>query len=478
MFPFPFKGALLAIGTVLLFIQPVKAEPPPVNVPTIVVRGFDSEGILSTGIYGLDETSDYITNMATVLGLPLSTDAPTAMDQVAYTNFYGTNPPAYYTTQDIDDITSVTTIHGGGVPRYAHIIGKFARHVMDRTGAEKVNILAVSFGGLVSRYMIEHDVEGLASSDSIARWVVIEGVVAGNYAAQYGGPLAQTFFSELYGVDPIDIEHMSYDWVAANIHHQRHTTVSPYYANFPTHFWQATDHDIEDDDWLTILSGKTNDGVVLAEDAILRHVPAQSRFLGLDPTISAISTNHNATKNYPGIRAGVAAQLFGNIRLHVTLEEIRIHRQFDSGRGPGEYSFGVRVYSPQADSIYGITDPIHELKPKDAAVPLITNIIQNTSVPVNIQWFDDMVLPFETELVIEPNVKEVDNNFIYQIAETFSEDSYDNLESHTVAVSTTTSGTYHIITNDWTGRLQVGISDHNYVEPGPPTAAANWFLYE
>jgi hypothetical protein len=46
-----------------------------------------------------------------------------------------------------------------------------------------VNIVSGSFGSLIVRWMIENDLAALASSGAIARWLSVEGLLAGNWAA-------------------------------------------------------------------------------------------------------------------------------------------------------------------------------------------------------------------------------------------------------------------------------------------------------
>ena len=70
-------------------------------------------------------------------------------------------------------------------------------------------------------------------------------------------------------------------------------------------------------------AGVPCDGVVLIEDGYLHDLPSASRYLGLMPTVSATHTTHESTKDYPGIRAGVAAQVFGRKRVTITLEQAR-----------------------------------------------------------------------------------------------------------------------------------------------------------
>src|SRR5690606_31324126 len=115
-----------------------------------------------------------------------------------------------------------------------------------------------------------------------------------------------------------------------------------------------------------------NDGVVLVEDAVLRNLEPQSKYLGLPPTESITSTNHESTKDHEGIRAGLMAQLFGRKRVTVTLQDVMVKKEFDGGvRGQGEYVFGLRVFSPLAETSLGITKAIHQYRAEDSFFPYV-----------------------------------------------------------------------------------------------------------
>lgn len=464
------------IALTMTALQTAQATAPPDQVATVVIHGFDPDGVQQTGVFGVDSSESYITSLSASIGLPTSIDAPLAMNQVAYATYYGNQYPTYYTPQDILDVQAVTAQFGGGVPRYATIMAKYAKEVMRRSGAKQVNLFAVSFGGLISRYMIEKDVEGLASSGKIARWISVEGVVDGNYAATLGGSTAQDLFESYYGAPPIDVEHMTYDWVEANINNPRDYSVSPFLGQFPVHFWQACDDDFNSKG-LTYISGKANDGVVLIEDAYLKGLGPNSRYLGLDPTISCTHTTHESTKDFPGIRAGVAAELFGRRRVNIQLEQVRVRKEFDGGiRGNGEYVFGLKVRSPRADTLYGITAPIHQLRSDDNNIPYV-RMAQDTTVTVNLTWFDDMILPGETELHLETNVDEIDGDLIYNIAEDVP-DTRQDLKDTSATVSTMQPGEYTLETDDWRAIVKVNITDYPDFDDGTtPTAAMNWNLY-
>ncbi len=444
---------------------------PPDKVATVVVHGFDPSGARTNGMFGADLSKGYVTQLANTLGLPTGDIAPTAPNQIAYSTYYGDQHPPYYTAQDITEVDAA----GNGVPRYALIMAKYIEHVVQRSGAEQANIYAISFGGLISRYMIEKDLEGLASSGKIARWIVIEGLIAGNHGATNGGDIFEEFYDDFYDAPSIDVEHMEYEWVRNHINDPRKTSSSPFLGQFPVHIWLASDDDFNEH-FITLLSEKANDGVQLIEDSQFENLPPQCLYLGLEPTLSTMHTNHESTKDYEGLRAGIGAQIFGRKRVTIILEEVRAREEFDGdgSGGNGEYVFGVRVFSPQAQVLYNITNPIHQVRADDASIPYV-EMEQDTSVTVNLKWFDDLVQPNETELRLESNVEEVDGDLIYGIDEEPGE-VYEEMDDITQVVSVVTPGRYTLETDEWRALINVHITEY------PPfediTAAQRWDLYE
>ncbi len=62
-------------------------------------------------------------------------------------------------------------------------MAKYTKYVLEQTGAEKATIVSASMGSLITRYVIENNVENLASEKKIGSWITMEGVVQGNYVA-------------------------------------------------------------------------------------------------------------------------------------------------------------------------------------------------------------------------------------------------------------------------------------------------------
>jgi hypothetical protein len=472
----PARTTITLFAIVLALLAPVAfATAPPSHTATIVVRGFDSQGASRTGPFGVDLPDSTIAALAATVGLPTGDVAPAAPNQVAYTDYYGTAPPSYYTAQDNAELDAVTTQYGGGVPRYALIIAKFAKEVMRRSGAQQVNILGVSFGGLVSRWVIEHDVEGLASGGKIARWIVIEGVVAGNWAATNGGQALLDYLGNNFDLATIDLQHMNYAWVDANIHDPGSAVDNPLLGAIPVHFWIPSDDDYNSKA-LTAASLKPNDGVVLLRDGFFQSVTPQSRYQGLFPTLSAVHATHDSSRQNLGLRAGVAADLFGRRRVTITLTQAYlINDEESSGQEPAEVVFGVKVRSPRALADHGVADPVHELRHDDNNVPAI-QLSQGTTSTINLAWFDDLILPGETQLRLDTNVDEIDFDPLYGITENpLAPDS--PLADTTFFVSTGQSGTYQIATADWRGVVTVSVTDYPPFDP-PPSSVGDWELYD
>jgi pimeloyl-ACP methyl ester carboxylesterase len=468
------RSATLACVLILSLVSVnASAVAPPSKTATIVVRGFENQGASATGTFGSDKVNNTVEDLAASIGLPTSTVNPLAPNQVAYTDYYGNTPPSYYTQADLDDLTSVTNAYGGGIPRYALIVAKYAKHVMQRSGAEQVNLLGLSMGGLVSRWIVEKDVEGLVSSGKVARWIVIEGVVAGNWICSEGGQSLRDFVEDTFDLNPIDLQHMDYDWVTANIHNPRDESSNPLLSNFPIHFWTPADDDLNGKA-LTLASQKANDGVQLLRDTYLRDLAPAARYLGLKPTRSFIHATHESSKQNLGIRAGVAANLFGRRRVTVTLHQVYVNNDKESSsQEPAEIVFGVEVKSPRAQTLYGITAPVNDRRFMDNSMP-VAPLPEDTTVTVGLVFFDDMILPGEDRLRIKTDVREVDYDIVYGINENIfnPEDTLDNID---MEVSTLAPADYHVRTDDWRGILRVEVTD--YPPFDPPARVDDWALH-
>lgn len=440
-------------------------------VATIVIDGIDSDGPSADGVVGLDESHVLIDDLADLMNSAAGYLNPTAPNQITMTEHYGDTYPPYYSANDRAEVDQITDQYGGGIPRYAAIIAKFSRQVMERSGARQVNIVGLSMGALIGRWMIEKDYEGLASGQKIARFITVEGVVCGNWPSSLGGPVFE-FINDEFELEAIDLEHMSYDWIEDNLNNPRTEMDNPLYANIQVSHWASTDDNMNSQA-LTISAGESNDGIQLVEDTFFHEVTNQSKYFGQRPTLSHVHATHESVKQHMGIRAGLIADLTSTRRVRVTLVNALVKDMPESGEG--EVVFGARILSPHAQTLYGIMAGINQI----GAIGHVTDPVEmdeDERVTLNQILFDDFILPDEQSLTVDFGVREIDfEPLVYGIFEDPFGDEYESIPSNNVIVSTLNSGQYVHDNSDWNGMIQVEVIDY----PGflQQTGAERWIDY-
>ena len=402
----------------------------PSTTLVVYVHGYDPDGYLATEVFGEDVWQENLQTLADMLDQPTWLEDAGAPNQIAATTYYGSIPPFYYTPTDIAEDTAYTSI-----PQYALRLAKYITHLFERApDARAVNLVSASMGTEVVRYLIEHDLEGHASSRRITRWSGVVGVAIGNWAATN----APEFLIDLFDQDSPDIPRMAYDWIDANI--SAHTTLnSPYYEHMIINQWIATN---ADSGVLTLLSeGKPNDGVNLCEDQYFWGTTTPL-LQGMMPGRSWIHTCHRCIADSDTAFAGIAAMAQNNVRIRITLTRVKaldIHEEWY--QGSGEFVFESRVYSPAAVSLYGVTNPINEYLLKGGNPPLYRYEEDETRYP-NTIMFDGIIPPGETQLEVDITGWELDDHLeFYNVWEGWNEED-DALGSFQVMVSTTHPETY------------------------------------
>ena len=466
---------LLAAG--LLATTPLAAAAnDPSQTVTIWVHGFGENGAERHGIYGddlpLDSGAD---SLASLAGLPIlvaGTRSPPP-DVVAATDYYGDAPPAYYSAADIADVDRVTAQWGGGVPRYALIVAKYARHLLQRSGAQQVNFVSASFGSLVARWLIEKNVEGLAGEGKIARWLSAEGVLCGNWAASRDETIK---LLQALGVSTIDLLHMSYGWIEANLHSPRTEADNPLYAGILMGTLGSTD-DTDRDAALSLamsLYGEfaSNDGIQALPDVYFHTVTEPSRLLDVPPTLSLFHRGHFDLASDRGARVQLASFLTQRRRVTVTMTSAQVFDLHEIALPywdwrPAEIVFESRVYSPRVEARWGISEPLSTREKEGAAAPLRRYRQNGETQSFQQVVFDDFVLDDETELRLELHADEIDNDWRYGVLETTETPSYDALGAGTIRVSTRTPGTYAFRAGGWGCVLEVGVFEYPFVALAP-----------
>jgi hypothetical protein len=450
---------------------------------TIYVHGFDLEGAGRTGTYGDVFHEALADSIAALAGLPVwpSFEEPLPSNAVLGVGYYGDSPPAWYSAADRAAVDSVTAAWGGGVPRYATIVAKFARHALARSGAQQVNFVSASFGSLVVRWLIEMNVEGLAGEGRIARWLTVEGVLGGNWAASHAPS-----FLDFLTLASVDLEHMKHDWIDARLHRPHAEADHPLYAGILIGEIASTDERYNggalsalmasDRDW------QPNDGVQALPDAVFAAVTARSRYQGRPPTRALFHATHFGLEHVRGAWAEAATFLTQRRRVTVTLTRATVSDLHEPDLPfwdwrPGEIVFESRVFSPAVAARWGVADPLCAYVEAGGAAPLSRYDRDGDTHTLDHVVFDAFVLPEETALDVDLRAYDVDLDPHYGVYETVSAPYLDDLGGVRVSVATTSGAAYAFTAGDWSGELAVSVMDYPFavltgVAAGPRPSAA------
>lgn len=470
---------ILAAVWLGLCASPARAQDPN-QTATIFVGGFAKDGAGRHGLFGVDGSEALLDSIAALVGAPVAHgEATVPPNAAAAMLYYGDTPPPYYTEADVAELAQVTSQWGGGVPRYALIVAKYARELMRRSGARQVNIVSGSFGSLVVRWMIENDLETLPSSGAIARWLSVEGVLSGNWAASRDRIVD---ILELAYPLPVDVEHMEYDWVTAHIHSPRNEADSPFYANILIGALASTDDDYQggllSDLMLAEREWQPNDGVQLVSDALFQRITARSQYLGLPPMLGLLRSDHYEIKDNRGGWADVATFLTQRRRVAIIMTDATLKNISEpTGRfwdwRPAEVVLQARVTSPAVAARWGITDPICVREKEGGVAPVKLFNQSGEHQRFTELLFDGLVLPEETELRLDLHAEEIDYDWRYQVLETVNQPYYDELGTGSIMVSTLTPGTYTFDAPGWSCAVAVLTFDYPFLpyNAQPPVAA-------
>lgn len=394
----------------------------PDRTVTIVFPGFSDAGATTTGTFGEDVYDDLLGNIAGLVGAAtiLEPDGRFQPDLVTMCNFYGDQAPSYYSAADLAELDAVTQQFGGGVPRYALIMAKFTEHVLQRTGADHANLAGASFGALVSRYMVQHDLEGLTSGGRIVRWQTLEGVTNGNWEASNG---VLFWLWQQFAVPSIDVEHMRYPWVEANLNAPRDRMTSALLGDVLVGHTTST-RDTATAGALSaalILFGEfdCNDGVIVGFDSAFTAADPPAMYRGRPPTRSWHPADHYTLEFYRGGWASVAAFMTGDTRFTARLVKLRLRSLPEGGPFsgfPAEVVVDTVVTSPQAVARWGITEAMSARDFTGGCAPL-HEVQRDQWQTVDQVVYDDFVVPGEAALDLAVFARELDWDTRYGVFE-------------------------------------------------------------
>jgi len=354
-----------------------------------------------------------------------------APDQMVKIEYWGAIAPEWATDADRAEIDALPYDQGTtSLLRYAKAAAKAVRHRMQVTGATHVNLACHSFGCLVSRTLLEHDFEHLASEQRIVRWFTSAGVLAGARLSRlYDNPDVQSVGS-LLGFNLQDWVIMNPDFVQDNVavwDHRLHEGNNPLYANMIVHNVAGTDPHVKSALNIQLLDlnnpgDEPNDGIMYSFDTFFHaQSPAASLHLPngqvLPSTHSFLFEYHEFVSERPGFALLAAAGLFHSRKVLITLRslELKNDREQDGvldfsehGAPPAEIAFETEVrYNPYVLETFGQDILVAEQRLSDRSPDLFTQE-EGTSILPQRRVFEGPVFDGMTEVRLDLVLLEVD----------------------------------------------------------------------
>ena len=414
-----------------------------VKTLTIYVHGYDPKGYKRVGAFGNDNYDKVIDKMVEFTGFSTTQNySKDSKNIIAITPYYGNITPSYYTPKDEDDLKNI----GKGVPRYSLIIAKFARHMLKETNSTKLNIVSASMGSLVTRYLIEKDLEHIRSDKLIKKWLSLEGVIKGNIGASD---------EKLYRIvnafeeQPFEVSQMTYSWIKNQFGDSLENLKDIDIA------FESSTKDNLNNKAITYLTNEANDGVQAVKDTYIdgyAHTYFHETHTSLDKRDSAW--------------AYASTFLTSSKRVKITLIEATLENlhEDDLGLGdflsksilPAEVVFESRVYSPKAMQKWGFNGAIDERLFDGHYLNLYKYDEASKPKELNNMLFNSTVIDNEDELKLVITPYEIDVDKLYGVNQPAGHKDKETLESATVTVPLE-NGIYDIRSSEWSGRVKVEV---------------------
>jgi len=416
---------------------------------TIYVHGYKKGGFEWSQNYGENYDSEFSNRVAEFTSYPKLDEynKDDFTDVITAVEYYGDNAPDYYSQKDIEEIEDVTAQYGGGIPRYALIVAKFAKHMLQETEAERVNIVSVSMGSFITRWMIEKNLENLASDKKIEKWMSAEGVIRGNYGYTKIGSLAidiQAFIE-----DSAETRQMKYSWIEENLTPDRAVMKSPYYSDILVGQISLTDSEKEQAGlkYILIEEGfQPNDGYQLVKDTYFGEIENSIQA----PSHTFIHTDHISIEKSDATFLTIANFLEAKKRVRITLVDATVSDLHES----------ITTLNKDTETVFESDISANDKKICERVYNGGTLIVhdytkENQTKEINQIIFDDFVSPTESTLVVRIKGYEIDRSTKYSVSEWKTDkkesmgESINNIELK--------EGIYPISAKDWSGNLKVEI---------------------
>jgi hypothetical protein len=405
---------------------------------TIYVHGYDPKGYKRVGVFGDDNYDKVIDKMVEFTEFDTTkTYDKDSKNIIAITPYYGNIAPDYYTQKDEDELKEA----GEGIPRYALIIAKFAKEMLKETNTTDLNIVSASMGSLVTRYMIEKDLENLSSKSTIKKWLSLEGVITGNIGASN-----KTLYNIANNIEkqPYEVSQMKYSWVKENLDFN-----SKYYKNIDIAFESSTKDNLNNG-LISKITKEANDGVQAVKDTYISGYPHTFFY-----------ENHTSLEDRRSAWGYASTFLTSSKRVKITLLSATINdlhedRLFYGSILPAEIVFESRVYSPTAMSRWSFEEAIDERVLKSYYLPIQKYKKENISKELNQTLFDSKVLDSEDRLKVFITPYEIDFDPMYGVKEVTGHGNFESLGEASIELPLK-NGIYDIRSNEYSGKIKVEV---------------------
>ena len=434
---------------------PADCAPPPVfsgkkvyddpNTITVWLHGFtnhtasDLQKTVYGALKGCGDVGDAVTTFK--VGVPCGADPKydTAPNQVVAVEYYGAIAPAWMTPQDVKEVEQYPYLGGPtGLQRYGLIVAKFIKWRMAHTGATHVNLACHSMGCLLARYVIENDIEQLASKNMIVRWSTSAGVVAGAQLAQlYNNPAIQMAADQI-GLAVDDFALMNPPYVqtyAASWDHKLWEGNNPLLGGILIHHGGATNPAIAQALNIQLLNLNNprqypNDGIMFTLDEMFASQSAAGSVHTPGGAVVAATHSfdyigHQEATSSLGYRALLVAGLYHRRKVFVTIDSITLKKDheftlatpLELGTPPGEVVAETEVrYDPYTMPKYGVAALVDNDKMAYWSAPEWSQTQGSTLMPGQV-IFAGPVFDDQTEIALNLVLTESDWYVRYGVQE-------------------------------------------------------------
>lgn len=353
----------------------------------------------------------------------------TAPNHFMKVEYFGAKAPPWMAPLDVAEVEQYDWSGTDALHRYALIVAKTIRWRLDISGAKAANLACHSMGCLITRHMIEHNLENLAAEGRLARWVTSAGVISGARLARlYDNPSVQQIADALgLGVNEFAFMNPDFvmDWTAA-WDHRNYEGNSPYFRHIPIHHHTASNPKIASALGIQLLDldnpgDEPNDGIMYTLDQHFHAQNATGAFHppGGEPLAASHTTFYIDHENLPDTDSFVllaAAGLFHQRRVRITLKEVLLYKDFESqfpfdgqaGTPPAELMTEVRVrYNPYVQQTFGKNVLVHQTS-REHRTSVIFPATQGKSAAPDLILFEGPLFDEMQALHLELDLMEAD----------------------------------------------------------------------